>query len=104
VGSDDWLMIARGDVELGVVADWNRWYDEIHLPAILGCPGFQRATRWVADSDGTSHFVTLYEVDRPSVMGTFEFAANRGLGPFVGRARVETHVFSRHLSLTRDSH
>lgn len=27
-------------------AEWNRWYDDVHIPDVLGTGGYQAATRW----------------------------------------------------------
>ena len=32
-----------------VVADYNAWYDEEHLPRLVGVPGVERARRFIAD-------------------------------------------------------
>lgn len=101
--STNWAMVVAGEVDVAAVADWTRWYDERHLPEILSCPGFQRATRWVADGDGTHHFVTLYEAEDPSVMESPEFAERRGLGPFAGQVRAQTRLYSHHLTLAAGS-
>jgi hypothetical protein len=40
---------------------YNRWYDEVHIPEILGIDGFRSARRLRAE-DGES-YLALYEVD-----------------------------------------
>jgi hypothetical protein len=41
--------------------DFNRWYDERHIPEMLELPGFTAARRY-RSLDGES-FVTLYDAD-----------------------------------------
>ena len=33
------LLIVVAEVDAEVEAEWNRWYDEVHLPDALRCPG-----------------------------------------------------------------
>ena len=33
------LLIVTAEVDASVEADWNRWYDDVHLPDALACPG-----------------------------------------------------------------
>ncbi|MEA2813650.1 MAG: hypothetical protein QOI93_1347, partial [Rhodospirillaceae bacterium] len=32
------LLIVTAEVDASVEADWNRWYDDVHLPDALACP------------------------------------------------------------------
>ncbi|HEY9312469.1 hypothetical protein [Williamsia sp.] len=41
--------------------EFNRWYDEIHIPEILTVDGFVSARRFTS-ADGTK-FVAVYEID-----------------------------------------
>jgi hypothetical protein len=40
---------------------FNRWYDETHVPEVLGLPGFTGAQRY-RNLDGES-YVTMYDAD-----------------------------------------
>ncbi len=46
-------------------ADFNAWYDEIHVPEVLALPGFRRAQRFAVHplGDGTMRFLTVYDVE-----------------------------------------
>ena len=46
-----------------IEADWNRWYNEVHLPEITACPGFITSRRYVSDSGGTRRYVAVYALD-----------------------------------------
>jgi hypothetical protein len=54
---------------LGDDADFNTWYDSIHVPDVLRLPGFVRARRYriqpgPAQNDAAPHeFVTLFEIE-----------------------------------------
>ena len=43
------------------VAEYHRWYDDVHIPEILAVDGFASARR-LQSADGES-FVVVYEVD-----------------------------------------
>jgi hypothetical protein len=43
------------------LAEFHRWYDEIHFPEILAVDGFRTARRF-QDADGES-YLAVYEVD-----------------------------------------
>jgi hypothetical protein len=57
-----WLNIVTVDVE-GVGAEpFNRWYDEVHVPEILACPG------WIANAryecvDGEPRYLAIYDLE-----------------------------------------
>src|SRR5690242_8585737 len=38
-----WLYIVHTDIPADVVDDYNAWYDEEHLPRLVGVPGIERA-------------------------------------------------------------
>src|SRR5262245_20039592 len=47
------LLIVTAEVDATVEADWNRWYDTVHLPDALKCPGVLRGRRYVATGEIT---------------------------------------------------
>ena len=42
------VPVVRAEVYEDVEAEWNRWYDAVHLPEILACPGFRAGRRYRA--------------------------------------------------------
>ncbi len=46
-------------------AEFNAWYDEVHVPEVLGLPGFLRARRFAVHplGDGTMRYLTVYDVE-----------------------------------------
>ena len=98
------LLIVTAEVDAEVEADWNRWYDEVHLPEALACPGVLSGRRYVsageiAESDrGSSRrfsarlYTTVYELDSPAAVATSEFAAMRGWGRFAPHVRSQTRA------------
>jgi hypothetical protein len=98
------LLIVSAEVDAEVEAEWSRWYDEIHLPDALACPGVLSGRRYrsvgdVSESDRGERrrtrvtlWTTVYELDSPAAVETKEFAAMRGWGPFAPRVRSQTRV------------
>ena len=95
----EWFMVVVGEVDGSVSSDWNQWYDEVHLPEILECPGFVRATRYVEEGADPEGFMTLYELDDPRAMESPEFGERRGLGPFGEHATAKARLFRRQTEL-----
>ena len=100
------LLVVTAEVDAEVEADWNRWYDEVHLPDALACPGVLSGRRYlssgeISESDrGQSRrtkarlYTTVYELESPAAVTTKEFAAMRGWGRFVPHVRSQTRVVS----------
>jgi hypothetical protein len=98
------LLIVTAEVDAGVEADWNRWYDDVHLPDALACPGVLAGRRYlssgqISESDrGQGRrtparlYTTVYELDSPAAVETKEFTAMRGWGPFSSHVRSQTRV------------
>jgi hypothetical protein len=45
------LLIVTAEVDAAVEADWNRWYDDVHLPDALACPGVLAGRRYVTSGE-----------------------------------------------------
>ena len=98
------LLIVTVEVDAAVEAEWNRWYDEVHLPDALRCPGVRQGQRYVsvgqiADTvDGQRELVakriytTIYELDSPEAIATPQFQAMRGWYRFAPHVRSRTQV------------
>jgi hypothetical protein len=98
------LLVVTAEVDAEVEAEWNRWYDEVHLPDALACPGVLSGRRYVStgeisESDQGRRFAarmytTVYELDSPAAVTTKEFAAMRGWARFAPHVRSQTRVVS----------
>jgi antibiotic biosynthesis monooxygenase (ABM) superfamily enzyme len=98
------LLVVAVTVDPGVEDDWNRWYNDVHLPEIATCPGFVSAQRYVAQEGQERRYMTLYELDGPAALDSAEFAARRGWGPFGSQVQFRTSRFSRIAQMAGDSH
>ncbi len=101
------VFVVTAEIDPAQEEAWNKWYDEVHLPDALACPGVIRGTRYLhardaslmdhgqAGDDGARVYVTLYEFDSPEAMDTPEFQAMRGWYQFADHIKARTQVFLR---------
>lgn len=69
----------------GTDAEFNRWYNDVHIPDVLKVPGFTGATRAKvaeATSEGADHqYCAIYEFESNDVGATLaELSARAGDG------------------------
>src|SRR5215468_3490935 len=98
------LLIVTAEIDPAVEADWNRWYDTVHLPDALRCPGVRRGRRYVSSGEISESaagktertkrriYTTIYELDSPDAITTPEFRAMRGWYQFAPHVRLRTQV------------
>ena len=98
------LLIVTAEIDPAVESDWNRWYDTVHLPDALRCPGVRRGKRYVSSgqiSETTAGktertekriYTTIYELDGPEATATPEFRAMRGWYQFASHVRSRTQT------------
>jgi hypothetical protein len=58
------LLIVQVEIDPVDAEEFNRWYDEEHLPQKLGEPGFISARRFKAHDDENKYLV-VYELEGP---------------------------------------
>src|SRR3546814_431376 len=75
------LHIVFVDIDPKMEADFNAWYEEVHIPQLLACPGWLSATRRIS-LDGGPKYVAIYEITGPDAYESPEFNAVKGFGPF----------------------
>ncbi len=66
------LMIVLVDIPADKEEDFNRWYNEEHLPEILGMPGILNGARYEAVKSGPKH-LACYELESPGVLQSDAF-------------------------------
>ena len=66
------LLLVMRDIDPEHEDDFNRWYNEEHVPERLAISGFVRARRFRALS-GEPRFLALYELDSPDVLQSEEY-------------------------------
>ena len=98
------LLIVTAEVDPAVEVEWNRWYDTVHLPDALRCPGVRSGRRYVSSGDisetanGRTErsarriYTTIYELEGPEATTTPEFQAMRGWYQFAPHVRSRTQT------------
>ena len=98
------LLIVIAEVDAAIESEWNRWYDTVHLPDALRCPGVRRGRRYVSSGEMSETaagktertarriYTTIYELDSPDAIATLEFRAMRGWYQFAPHVRSRTQV------------
>ena len=65
--------------------EFNEWYDNMHLPDMLGVPGLVKATRWMS-AEGKEgevrRFLALYEVETDDIEKLNERIKEKGMWTF----------------------
>lgn len=98
------LLVVTAEIDAEVEDEWNTWYDDVHLPDALACPGVQGGQRYVSLGDAsvtnlgdkttsaTRTYTTIYELTGPEALETPEFKAMRGWYQFAGKIKATTRV------------
>ena len=68
------LLVVVVDVLPEHEAEFNRWYDEEHIPQKLATPGFRSARRY-RSHDVAGRYLAVYEVDDAEVVTSPEYMA-----------------------------
>ena len=99
-----YLLIVSAEIEEAVEADWNKWYDEEHLPDALACPGVLSGTRYVSQGEASKidHggrttgsekiYTTIYQIEGKDTVQTPEFQAMRGWYQFSDKINARTQI------------
>jgi len=98
------LLVVTAEVDAEVEAEWNRWYDAVHVPDVLACPGVKGGRRYVTSGDvvendrgerrrvATKVYTAVYDLESPAVVETKQFLAMRGWHHFAPHVRSQTRV------------
>jgi hypothetical protein len=84
------LALACGDAPREHEAEFNRWYDEEHLPMLAQVPGVLAARRFRAPT-GTPRYIAVYDLADEQVAKSSEW-----------RAAIRTPRSRRIIELTKD--
>src|SRR5580704_15593790 len=75
------ISLVSVDVDPAVEAAFNRWYNEVHVPEVLGCPGWISGARYRSVA-GEPHYLAMYGITGEDAMWTPELFAIRGFGRY----------------------
>ena len=94
------LLVVAVTVAAEVEDDWNRWYNEVHLPEIATCPGFKSAQRYVAQDPQGRRYLSIYEIDGAQALESAEFKTRRGWGAFGAKVEFKTLRYTQIAQIT----
>lgn len=61
------LLLVMMDIDPEYEAEFNRWYEDEHVPERMSIPGFLNARRYRA-IEGEPKYLALYELESPDVL------------------------------------
>ncbi len=82
------LLLVAMEVEPAHEAEFNRWYDEEHVPERLSHPGILTGRRF-RSVQGAPKYLALYDLESPEVLDTPEYQAI--YAPSAWRNRISDH-------------
>jgi hypothetical protein len=97
------LVIVDAVVDAEHEDEFNRWYDEKHLPQSVGCPGFRIGARYRSSDDKERKYTTLYIVDDEETMSSAEIAQVRGFEHLTPYVRYERRIYRPVSSYSKDT-
>jgi hypothetical protein len=74
------ILVTSVDIEPAASEEFNRWYEERHLPDILACPGFVSCTRFECVGEREPRYLAIYELESEDALTTPEMQRVRGWG------------------------
>jgi len=61
----DTILVTASDVVRGNEDEFNRWYNDQHVPDFVTCPGILRASRYECLA-GEPRFYAIYDMESPT--------------------------------------
>ena len=99
-----YLLIVTAEIDADVEDAWNEWYDKVHLPAALACPGVMSGTRYVSQGEASKidHggrttgsekiYTTIYQIEGMDTIQRPELQAMRGWYQFSESITARTQI------------
>ncbi len=84
------LLLVMMDVDPEHEEEFNRWYNEEHIPERLGIPGFLTGRRFLA-LEGSPKYLALYELESPEVLASEQYRHFLTKGQTEWTARMRQH-------------
>ena len=82
-------------------AEWDRWYDDVHLPDMMDSGAFLAGSRWKRREPGRhgANYMTLYDVAGRSVEEAVEQSASVMPGIAAAGRKLDCHVGAMTVTL-----
>ncbi len=98
----DFVFLAQMDIPTELEGEFNRIYDEQHVPEISTVPGVHGCARYLLEhssQDGMARYLALYEIDSPDVVTSAEWRAASDKGDW--KPQIRPHTTNRVHSIFR---
>ncbi|MCI0441044.1 MAG: hypothetical protein L0177_18220 [Chloroflexi bacterium] len=98
----DYIYLVQMDIPAEFEDDFNRIYDEEHVPNILTVKGVHSCARYKlesSDREGVARYVAIYEIDSPDLPRSAEWIAQSDKGDWP--AKIRPHTTNRTRSVLR---
>jgi hypothetical protein len=95
-----YIYLVQMDIPAELEAEFNRIYDEEHVPMILKVPGCTGCTRYVLERSAqtdTAKYMALYELDSPEVPFSDAWIAASDTG--LWKPNIRPHTTNRRHSV-----
>ena len=90
------LYLVQMDIPVELEEDFNRIYNDQHIPAILTVPGVVSCKRYKlqrSDTEGVPRYLAVYEVQSPDIPGNAAWTEASDTGDWA--TRIRPHVIGR---------
>ncbi len=87
---EKWLLVVETDCnDPSREKEFNDWYDNTHLPDVLGIPAIRRATRYESGNpvEGRGKFIALYEIETDDALQVLA-ELSEGMGRWTEQGRI----------------
>jgi hypothetical protein len=94
------IYAVQMDIPAQYEADFNRVYDEDHIPTILGVPGVRGCRRHRLEhstQEGMPRYLAVYEIDNPGVVESPAWLEGIDLGEW--KPKIRPHTTNRRHSV-----
>lgn len=96
------LLLVMMDIDPEYEEDFNRWYNEEHVPERLSIPGFINGKRYRA-VEGDPKYLALYDLESPDVLNsdTYRYWVEEGRTEWTRRimSKVKTLVRNVYIQI-----
>jgi hypothetical protein len=90
------LLLVMIDIDPAHEEDFNRWYDEEHVPERMQCPGFLSSRRFVS-VEGEPKYLAFYELEDPQVLESEAYRAMQPPSEWTQRLTPHFTSFTRNV-------
>ncbi len=90
------LLLGMMDVDPQHEDEFNRWYEEEHLPERVNCPGFLSARRFVA-VEGGPKYLAFYDLASVGVLDGDDYKKIMGPSEWTKRMRSFFNNYKRNV-------